>query len=181
MSYPPYQPGPYGQPPYYGPPGGYAPQPPYDSHPPYGGSPQPPYDTRPPYSAPPPSSRAPPGPPPPLPVGWIQEWEPGFRRAYYLEEATGRTQWETPFESGYEGSRSGPEPSGYYGGAPPAGYYPPPDQPPYEQEKKHSDKGKLLAGGAAGLALGAVGGAILGHELGMFSSYMVYSLLTMSR
>lgn len=48
------------------------------------------------------------------------------------------------------------------------GYYPPPDQPYPEKEKKHSDTGKLLAAGAAGMAIGAVGGAFINHEIGMF-------------
>lgn len=44
-------------------------------------------------------------------------------------------------------------------GAP--GGYPPP-----HEHSEHSDTGKLFAAGAAGLALGAVGGAIAEHEWG---------------
>ncbi|KAL4762090.1 WW domain protein [Aspergillus foveolatus] len=147
----------------------------YESRPPYEESRS--YDSRPPYSSPP-SARPPSYPPPPLPIGWIQEWEPRARRAFYVETATGRSEWTLPDDVSYgEASRSGP--GEYYAPPPPAPAYPPqeygaPAYPPQDQgyggeyqkeEKKHSDTGKILAAGAAGLAIGAVGGAILGHEL----------------
>ncbi|KAL4900882.1 hypothetical protein BDW74DRAFT_182465, partial [Aspergillus multicolor] len=110
-------------------------------------------------------------------------WEPSARRAFYVETATGRAEWTLPAEVSYgEASRSGPGPE--YGGyaspppPPPSGYppqgygapgggYPPQGYGgEYQaQEEKKSDTGKILAAGAAGLAIGAVGGAILGHEL----------------
>ncbi|KAL4976920.1 hypothetical protein BDW66DRAFT_46108 [Aspergillus desertorum] len=159
----------------------------YDSRPPYDRPPyegQRSYDSRPPYSSAPPSTRPPSYPPPPLPIGWIQEWEPSARRAFYVETATGRTEWTLPADVSYsEGSRSGP--GGYYASPPPPAPAPAPGYPPqeyaapayppqgygdeYQQEEKktHSDTGKILAAGAAGLAIGAVGGAILEHELTM--------------
>ncbi|KAL4767978.1 hypothetical protein BDW60DRAFT_135324 [Aspergillus nidulans var. acristatus] len=177
---PPYDRPPYERPPYERPP--YEEHRSYDSRSPYD---QPPYeesrsyDSRPPYERPPPSARPPSYPPPPLPIGWIQEWEPRARRAFYIETATGRSEWTLPADVSYgEASRSGP--GEYYASPPPpAPAYPPqeygaPAYPPQDQgyggeyqkeEKKHSDTGKLLAAGAAGLAIGAVGGAILGHEL----------------
>ncbi|KAL4804052.1 hypothetical protein BDV18DRAFT_35031 [Aspergillus unguis] len=184
---PPYERPPYERPPYERPP--YE-RPPYEEHrgspyerPPYE---RPPYsetrsyDSRPPYSPAPPSARPPQYPPPPLPIGWIQEWEPSARRAFFVETSTGRAEWTLPAELSYgggEGSRALPPPGGEYYASPPppgppAGYAPPqegygyPPQGEYEQkEKKSSDTGKLLAAGAAGLAIGGIGGAILGHEL----------------
>ncbi|KAG1137534.1 hypothetical protein G6F37_011149 [Rhizopus arrhizus] len=35
-------------------------------------------------------------PPPQLPAGWIALWDESSQRYYYLEQATGRTQWELP-------------------------------------------------------------------------------------
>src|ERR1700753_3264443 len=38
-------------------------------------------------------------PPPPnaqLPPGWIMQWDPNSRRHFFVEQATGRTQWEPP-------------------------------------------------------------------------------------
>ncbi|KAL4814966.1 hypothetical protein BDW67DRAFT_165035 [Aspergillus spinulosporus] len=165
-------------------------RPPYE-RPPYEGSRS--YDSRPPYSSPPPSARPPSYPPPPLPIGWVQEWEPRARRAFYVETATGRSEWTLPADVSYgEASRSGP---GEYYASPPPAPAPAPAYPPQEyaapayppqgqgyggeypqEEKKHSDTGKILAAGAAGLAIGAVGGAILGHELSMSSTFLPFLL-----
>jgi hypothetical protein len=35
-------------------------------------------------------------PEPQLPPGWFQQWESDTQRVYYLEQATGRTQWVPP-------------------------------------------------------------------------------------
>ena len=196
----PYERPPYDRPPYDGAPPAERPhyerppyeRPPYEEHRSYESRPpyeRPPYeesrsyDSRPPYSGPPPSARPPSYPPPPLPIGWIQEWEPRARRAFYVETATGRSEWTLPDDVSYgEASRSGP--GEYYAPPPPAPAYPPqeygaPAYPPqdqgyggeYQKEEKKSDTGKILAAGAAGLAIGAVGGAILGHELSMSSLF----------
>lgn len=184
---PPYNPG-YDRPPYERPP--YE-RPPYEEHrgspyerPPYEGERSGSYDSRPPYSSAPPSARPPHYPPPPLPYGWVQEWEPRERRAFFVETATGRSEWTLPADAAYgEQSRGGGEP---YPPPVPAAYPPhesggyPPQYPPHEgyggeypeeKKKEKSDTGKYLAAGAAGLAIGAVGGAILGHELSMFPSH----------
>ena len=52
---------------------------------------------------------------PQLPHGWISQWDPASQRYYYLEQATGRTQWEAPTFQGPPGgsSMAGP-PAGYY-------------------------------------------------------------------
>lgn len=181
---PPGPPQPYGAPPYQQPPYGQPPQqPPYQQQP-YDqqGYDRPSYD-RAPYSAPPPQARPPPGPPPPLPQGWHQEWEPSARRAFWVEQSTGRSEWELRSQaqgSGYyDGSRSVPPPASQGGYYPPPG--PPPPQPGYDNrspgpyapypppgepvpEKKSSNAGKYLAAGAAGLALGGIGAAIYEHE-----------------
>lgn len=62
-------------------------------------------------------------------------------------------------------SRGGPPP-GYGPPGGPEGYGPPPPDGEGEEheEKKKSNKGKYLAG-AAGLALGAAGGAFIGHKM----------------
>lgn len=39
-----------------------------------------------------------------------------------------------------------------------------------EKKEKKSDKGGMLAAGAGGLAVGAVGGAMIGHAMGMFTA-----------
>ncbi|OJJ50672.1 hypothetical protein ASPZODRAFT_234263 [Penicilliopsis zonata CBS 506.65] len=159
---PPYGGPPYGEPPYaYGGPGGYG----GPRGPPPRGPPQ-----RPPGPAPPP------GPPPPLPPGWYQEWDANNQRAFWVEEATGRSQWENPYPpTQFDRGMPPPVPPmdggrGYYRDAPP----PPPPQGGYDYYQRGQDEqpqkrsigmGKMFAAGAAGVALGAVGGALLEHEL----------------
>lgn len=98
-------------------------------------------------------------PPPPLPPGWFQAWEPSIQRAYFVEEPTGRSQWEPP--------GAGPYGAGEYGSPLPPGAEG--EEGAYEdpEQRKKSDKKKYLAAGAAGLALGAAGGAFIAHEMGM--------------
>ncbi|OXN01747.1 hypothetical protein CDV58_09465, partial [Aspergillus fumigatus] len=102
-------------------------------------------------------------------------WEPNLRRAYFVETATGRSQWETPMQdSEHARGLSGPPPesASYYASPPPppppqdGGYYPPPGEypPPEEKKKKSSGMGKIIAGGVAGVALGAAGMALWEHE-----------------
>ncbi|PGH12513.1 hypothetical protein AJ79_04257 [Helicocarpus griseus UAMH5409] len=155
---------PYGQPPGYG------------QQPPYG---QQPYGQQPPYGPVLPTG-PPPGYPPPLPVGWAQQWDQNYQRAYYVEQATGRPFWELPFNnaSGYEGSRG--LAGEYYGGEGQHSYggeqskhhesYNHEHSEKEEKEKKEKKEGfstgQMVAAGAAGLAVGAVGGALIAHELG---------------
>lgn len=151
---------------------------------------------------------------PPIPRGWIPKWDQQYQRWYYVEEATGRSQWEAP---GYDATRP-PMPgadsrgheSSYGGGAPPPSGYGHHDsgygaggysgggggygggsgyggdhggQGQYggygseqrgdsyepEKEKKSSNKSGMLLGVAGGLAVGAVGGALLNEALGKFT------------
>lgn len=148
-------------------------------------------------------------------------WDDEYQRWYYVEEATGRSQWEAPgFErsslasggeqetrgygdssysappqqyggggyGGYGGGHSGGGAPDYgYGGQPQQQYggyqQPPPPQSygGYDQhqqqayggepvKEKKKDNSGLYMGAAAGLAVGAIGGAVIAHELGKFSS-----------
>ncbi|PWI68227.1 hypothetical protein PCL_01996 [Purpureocillium lilacinum] len=123
-------------------------------------------------ASPPPPAYQPPSDKPPIPSGWTPLFDQSHQRWYYVEEATGRSQWEAPgytppagddsragfgAPTGY-GAPAGPPPPGYGGGG--GGY----DQQP-SQEKKGSGKGGMLLGAAGGLAAGAVGGALLHHAL----------------
>ncbi|KAH2144553.1 hypothetical protein KXV35_006578 [Aspergillus fumigatus] len=95
---------PYERPPYERPPPERSPSSFDPSRPRYEG---PPYNS----SSPAPSAQPPAIPPPPLPLGWVQEWEPNLRRAYFVETATGRSQWETPMQdSEHARGLSGPPP-----------------------------------------------------------------------
>lgn len=127
---------------------------------------------------------------PPLPPGWISQWDPNSQRYYYLEQATGRTQWDPPHQSF-------PPPGGPPMGAPgqgqqgaSGGYYSQEtkhviedthgggQKEVIEKKEKKSGKGGMLAAGAGGLAVGAVGGAMIGHAMGMFLSLTINHSLT---
>lgn len=45
-----------------------------------------------------------------LPPGWIQQWDQSSQRYYYLEQTTGRSQWDLPVE---QAGGSGPSTSEY--------------------------------------------------------------------
>lgn len=157
----------------------------------------------------------PPGPPsePQLPPGWTKQWDGNAQRFYYIDPATGRSQWEPPAMYGYGGPPSGAPPpsgssgygsheqsrghdggqagygapgygtphggSGYGGplGAAPGGY-----SSHYEEhrghdgskykykEEKKDGKGGMIAAGLGGAALGAIGGAVVAHEMSMSMS-----------
>lgn len=171
---------------------------------------------------------------PPLPQGWVAQFDQQYQRWFYVEIASGRSQWEAPggytapsvpppdsrppMEShGSDGSRGfgGPSPGygGGYGGTP--GYGGGPSGPGYGEgergyggydqgqqgyqqggqyggqyqqggyqqggyqqgyqqgygeqgehsEKKSSDKKNMLLGAAGGLAVGAIGGALIANAL----------------
>ncbi|KAJ5119379.1 hypothetical protein N7448_010048 [Penicillium atrosanguineum] len=127
-----------------------------------------------------PYNRPPPGPP------WSPRLRPALRRAPTLRArpiqrpsthgptpACGSLLTEVPPGQGYyDGSRSVPPPE------PQGGYYAPPPGPPggydqrgydqgYQQpaEERKSNTGKYLAVGAGALAVGALGGAFIEHEI----------------
>ena len=133
-----------------------------------GHSPQPQHQ----YGGPPPPQAhdGPPASGPQLPPGWLQQWDTNSQRYYYLEQATGRSQWEPPAMHGPPGDQQ----RGY--GVPPASMtsygqhghsaqgYPPPTGLAYSGGEKKSNKGGMLAAGAGGLALGGLAGAALAHD-----------------
>jgi hypothetical protein len=80
---------------------------------------QQPYGQGPPPVGPP----APMGAPPPMPPGWVQQWDQGSQRWYYVEQATGRTQWDPPSN------------------LPPGPYAPPPSGAPYQAPGGHDERG----------------------------------------
>ncbi|KAK2040525.1 hypothetical protein LZ31DRAFT_40601 [Colletotrichum somersetense] len=146
--------------------------------------------------APPPApqSAAPPMAAPPVSSGWLVQWDTTHNRWFYVDQSTGRSQWEHPSPpTGPQGPSSyAPPPSsdtrafggdqghGYgspapsYGGAAPYGQ-PPYGQAPYDQQggtnpygekdKKKSNSSGMLLGAAGGLAVGAVGGALIANAL----------------
>lgn len=176
-------------------PSGYGQQPLHEQQPQYGQQSQygqPSYDQQP-YGS---HAAAPSGPlsgPPGVAPGWTAQWDANSQRWYYLEQATGRTQWDPPpFQPAYGAyPSSGPgnvePPNSYnrdaphgtpYGGQPyesgqygtHQGQYPAQPFGEQQKEKKKKDKGHggLMAGAAGGLAVGAVGGALVGHAMGIF-------------
>lgn len=122
------------------------------------------------YGQPPSHGQAPQygGPPPPgppsmdqtLPPGWAKQWDSNSQRWYFVEHATGRTQWEPPMPMGQN-----------YGHQVP-GYGQQDTYPPgvgqYDQHGSvKKDKGMGTMGAAAGgLAVGAIGGGLVGHAMG---------------
>lgn len=88
---------------------------------------------------------------PPLPPGWIAEWDPQDQRYIFVNQRTGERSWNHP-GSGPQGYSS---PQGY---GQPQGYGPPRGAPA-PQQKNHN-----LAYGAGGLVAGLAGGAFMMHE-----------------
>ncbi|KAK5106089.1 hypothetical protein LTS08_000205 [Lithohypha guttulata] len=137
------------------------------------------------YGGPPPSQGyGPPAAEPDLPPGWIKQWDQNSQRYYYLEQATGRSQWEPPSMSymSMDQSRGYGAPAGQT--YPPHGYgqgfsqhgqgYPAPGglahsgghgyPPGATGSGEKSNKGALLAAGAGGLAVGGLAGAALAGD-----------------
>ncbi|KAI1376401.1 hypothetical protein F4677DRAFT_90918 [Hypoxylon crocopeplum] len=162
----------------------------------YGGSPAPDYGSgyrdqhQGSYSSPvpPPAAGptyAPPPDKPPIPAGWVPQFDQEYQRWYYFEVATGRSQWSVPGYSERDnvGDERGWYPHGESGheshGVPGYGHsshsshgY---DSHSYEshgghgghseyaveEKKKKGGHGGLMMGVAGGLAVGAIGGALL--------------------
>ncbi|RYP32897.1 hypothetical protein DL767_004987 [Monosporascus sp. MG133] len=98
---------------------------------------------------------------PPIPVGWIPQYDPRYQRWYYAEEATGRTQWEAP---GYR--PPGPDRREYgsqeqHGYGTHGGY----ENSDRAHGKEHGSSGAMLGAAAGGVAAGAIGGALLANAL----------------
>ncbi|KAL8858804.1 MAG: hypothetical protein Q9178_004721 [Gyalolechia marmorata] len=155
-------------------------QPQYDEQTAYGHQPQ--YSQHQSHSAPPPSHGTSTS-LPPLPQGWIAQWDQNSQRYYYLEPATGRTQWELPQPSHGGFAPPGAPPMNSHGydshgqHAAPGGYYSQETKhivedthggghkEVIEKKEKKSGNTSMLAAGAGGLAIGAVGGAMVGHAM----------------
>lgn len=75
---------------------------------------------------------------PPLPSPWVARWDEAERRMAYINERTGERKWQHP-------------------------------QPGYDPDHGYAERGQAtnnhsLGYGAAGVAAGLVGGALLMHE-----------------
>lgn len=95
---------------------------------------------------------------PQLPPGWTAQWDQNSQRWYYLEQATGRTQWEPPASYGQQSGYGGYPSSGHegqHGGGAHYGEH-------GKEQKKGGGKMGVLAGAAGGLA----GGGLVGHAMG---------------
>lgn len=122
------------------------------------------------------------GPPPPqappgyntisLPPGWVSQFDLSAQRWFYIEQSSGRTQWEAPSggfqaQGGYQdasrgfGAPGGGYDQSQYGNPNPGGY------PQGEPREEKSDKSGMLLAAAGGLAVGAIGGALIANALGM--------------
>jgi hypothetical protein len=130
---PPYGGQPYGQQPQYGQQGGYNQLSPYGAPQRYGQQPQ--YgQPQSQYPPPPPPSHL--GSPPALPPGWTMQWDPSSQRNYYIETATGRTQWDAPaMSSSQQYSRPPPHPPPSQGGYGQPGYQAGGGAPPYDANR----------------------------------------------
>lgn len=102
-----------------------------------------------------------------LPPGWLQQWDQNSQRYYYLNQATGQTQWDPPVDQ-HRGF--GAPPPGQHGYPPPVSVqHPGGANYPTEaiksgEEKKDSNKNAMLAAGAGGLLVGGLAGAALAHD-----------------
>ncbi|KAK5449516.1 hypothetical protein LTS15_008591 [Exophiala xenobiotica] len=138
----------------------------YNQYPSYGQQLAPQYAHSPP---PPPSGYGQPQQPAPqLPPGWIAQWDVNSQRWYYLEQATGRTQWELwnvppggapEFQQGYGHAMPAvPYMQGH--GEHSREYY----TPGSAGQKKGPGMAGMVAAGLGGAALGAIAGHALGDS-----------------
>lgn len=113
-----------------------------------------------------------------MPPGWTQQWDQNSQRWFYIEQATGRTQWDPPSHLP-PGPYAPPAAGAPY--VPAAGHderglfgnthghqghdYTPSGQATNEKEEKKGHSTAMLA--AAGIG-GIAAGAFIGHQLGMF-------------
>lgn len=66
-----------------------------------------------------PSSEGPSFAPPSLPPGWIAQWDGASKKYYYVQLATGASQWEIPTQAAKTGSTPGQAVEHPYGAPPP--------------------------------------------------------------
>ena len=128
---------------------------------------------------------------PPLPQGWVAQWDSQQSRYYYAEQATGRTQWERPLPPGYSanppmggsdhtrghgvpyaGGHGDYSHGGQYGGGHGGhggygGHHGDSHYGDGHHKEKKSGKSGMLMGAAGGLAVGAIGGALVANALSM--------------
>ena len=116
---------------------------------------------------------------PPCPPGWSAQWDQNSQRWCYLEQATGRTQWDPPqvhsvagqhgsaygVSSGQDASRGyGSDTHSAYGQGANHGAY---GQSQYDHsgigghEKQKKSGSNAMLYGVGGLAAGAIGGALI--------------------
>ena len=55
-----------------------------------------------------PGSDGPTFPPPPLPRGWVAQWDAASKKYYFVQLATGVSQWDTPTEAAPVGGGNTP-------------------------------------------------------------------------
>ncbi|PHH51523.1 Protein transport protein SEC24 [Ceratocystis fimbriata CBS 114723] len=82
-----------------------------------------------------PSTEGPSFTPPPLPFGWIAQWDSSSKRYYYVQLSTGQSQWEVPTHAIPTGMTPHPVAEHPYG-------YPQPEIITFEdgsQSKRHAD------------------------------------------
>jgi hypothetical protein len=102
-----------------------------------------------------------------LPPGWLSQFDIQAQRWFYINQATGGTTWESPnggSHGGYQdASRGYGEPysqgPGYNNNSGSGNYQ-------GEPEKEKSDKSSMFLAAAGGLAVGAIGGALIANALG---------------
>lgn len=102
-----------------------------------------------------PSTEGPTFAPPQLPPGWIAQWDSSSKKYYYVQLATGVSQWDIPTEAAKTGSTPAQQEDHPYG-------VPPPEiitHPDGSQTVKHAD-GRLepiMADGSRGMGDGPSG------------------------
>ncbi|KAI8086992.1 uncharacterized protein B0P05DRAFT_533227, partial [Gilbertella persicaria] len=111
--------------------------------------------------------------PPSLPLGWIALWDEASQRYYYVEQATGTTQWEIPtseskatpdYHNGFPQQMPTGENSTYHGATNPvATTYP---TQPSSQEGVDGERG--LGKVFHGFSGGAIAGSLFGFAAGKF-------------
>lgn len=159
------------------------------------GQQQPSYGQQPAYGAPPHHATLPAT--PQVPQGWLPLYEPTSQRWAFLDQNSGKVDWNYPAGASYPvashvGTRGfddhhGSQSQGYYGGGGHdqygghgghdqygGGHYDEGHEEKKEKggkekkDKKKSDNSGMMLGAAAGVGAGVVGGVLLANALGAF-------------